>query len=187
MIAGPSGVGKGTIVNMLTTKYPDLFGFSVSHTTRRPRTGEVDGVNYHFIEDAEMQQLIEAGAFLEHAFVHTHYYGTSYEAITKNQREGKICILDIDVQGVENIKKSNLHCKYLFITPPSIDELEVRLRKRSSETDQKIKIRLDNARGEIAYGMEEGNFDGVVVNDDLDTAFEEVLDYLSEWYPDCSF
>mmetsp|Transcript_9553 Transcript_9553/g.14378 ORF Transcript_9553/g.14378 Transcript_9553/m.14378 type:complete len:296 (-) Transcript_9553:102-989(-) len=187
VIAGPSGVGKGTIISKLVASYPALFGFSVSHTTRAPRAGEVDGVQYNFVSSDEMTEAISAGKFIEHAHVHSNYYGTSFEAVQCIQAEGKICILDIDIQGVQSVKGSGLDCRYIFIAPPTIDELERRLRGRMSESDDKIRIRLENARGEIAYGMEKGNFDAVVVNDSIETTFEEIVRFLRHWYPNFEF
>lgn len=183
VVAGPSGVGKGTLEGMLMQRYPEHFGFSISHTTRQPRPAEQEGVHYYFVDDATMQEAIKANKFVEHAYVHTNYYGTSYEAVENIQQSGKICILDIDIQGVENIKTSNFKCRYLFISPPSIDVLEARLRARSTESEEKLQIRLKNARGEIGYGMTEGNFDAVVVNDDLEDAFAEIMELIMQWYP----
>lgn len=187
IIAGPSGVGKGTIISMLMNKFPNEFGFSVSHTTRDPRAGEEDGVQYHFTTVDDMTRDINDGKFIEHAEVHKNYYGTSFAAVEHIQAQGKICILDIDVQGVQNVKASGLGCKYIFIAPPTVDELERRLRGRQSESDDKINIRLQNARGEIAYGMEPGNFDAIVVNDALDTTYTEIIGLLREYYPGFNF
>jgi guanylate kinase len=187
IIAGPSGVGKGTIIAMLMKKFPDVFGFSVSHTTRDPRAGEVDGVQYHFVNMEQMTRDINEGKFIEHALVHTNYYGTSFSAVQHIQDQGKICILDIDVQGVQNVKVSGLECRKIFIAPPTIDELERRLRGRMSESDERISIRLHNARGEIAFGMEPGNFDSIVVNDALESTYAEIVDLLKGYYPKFSF
>lgn len=183
-ICGPSGVGKGTIINQLLAQFPNLFGFSVSHTTRAPRPGEVDGVHYYFVTKSEFEEAVDRGDFVEYAKVHTNYYGTSFQAIEKIRSQSKICILDIDVQGVQNVKKSKLDCKYLFITPPSIKELEARLKARNTETQDKIKIRLENAVSELAYSQVEGNFDAIIVNDELDVAYQAVVSKLQEWFPE---
>lgn len=187
IIAGPSGVGKGTIISLLMKNFPDTFGFSVSHTTRSPRAGEMDGVQYHFVDMEHMTREINEGKFIEHALVHTNYYGTSFAAVQNIQDQGKICILDIDVQGVQNVKVSGLECRKIFIAPPTIDELERRLRGRMSESDDRISIRLQNARGEIAYGMQPGNFDAIIVNDSLDTTYTEIKELLRSFYPNFSF
>ena len=118
------------VITRLLKEHPDKFGFSVSHTTRKPRPGEVDGVHYHFTTVEQIQKEIEDGKFIEHANVHGNYYGTSRAAVEKVLHSGKVCVLDIDVQGAEQVKKSSLHAKYLFVSPPSMDELEKRLRGR---------------------------------------------------------
>lgn len=184
VIAGPSGVGKGTIINMLLDKFPHIFGFSVSHTTRAPREGEVDGTHYNFVSKEEFEDAIERNDFVEHAKVHTNYYGTSYQAIDKIRAQNKICILDIDIQGVQSVKRSKLDSKYMFIAPPSMKELESRLRGRNTESAEKIKIRLENAVAEIDYSKEPGAFDCVIVNDDLNETFAKVVKFLQTWFPE---
>ena len=99
------------------------------------------------------------------------------------RKSGKVCILDIDIQGVQNVKKANLDCKYLFIEPPSLEDLESRLRGRNTETEDKIKVRLQNAAGELEYGKTEGNFDAVITNVDIDNSVQEVMTTLKSWYP----
>ncbi|KAL4176026.1 hypothetical protein KRP22_000981 [Phytophthora ramorum] len=183
VIAGPSGVGKGTLINLLLEQFPDTFGFSVSHTTRGPREGEVNGVAYHFTEKEKVLKEIEAGLFLEHAEVHGNVYGTSKRAVQDVQEKGKICILDIDIQGVQQVKKSGIRAKYLFIAPPSMDELEKRLRGRATETEDKIQLRVKNAAGEVAFGQQPGVFDSILVNKVVDDSFRELVVTLKQWYP----
>ena len=164
---------------------PSKFGFSVSHTTRSPRPGEVDGVHYHFVSIEQIQQDIADGKFLEHAQVHGNYYGTSLEAVETVQRQGKLCILDIDVQGVQTIKSDNKlpDALYVFVAPPSVENLEERLRGRGTETEEALARRLGNARRELEYGRGEGNFDMVLVNGSLNEAVEELADKMRGWYP----
>eukprot|EP01038_Epipyxis_sp_PR26KG_P008935 gene8935-12050_t len=183
VIAGPSGVGKGTLVNKLIDKYPSLFGFSVSHTTRQPRPGEENGVHYHFAQQEEINKKISRGEFLEYAQVHTNTYGTSFEAVQQVQNKGMVCVLDIDIQGVKNVKNSSITSKYVFISPPSLESLESRLRGRNTETEEKIQIRLKNAKDELEYGHTPGQFDSIIINDEIDRAFEELVDLLQQWYP----
>ncbi|KAI9922810.1 hypothetical protein PsorP6_002544 [Peronosclerospora sorghi] len=183
VIAGPSGVGKGTLINLLLEKFPNTFGFSVSHTTRSPREGEVDGVAYHFTEKEKMLEEIKDGLFLEHAEVHGNLYATSKRAVKDVQDKGKICILDIDIQGVQQVKKSGIHAKYLFIAPPSLEELEKRLRGRRTETEEKIQLRVKNAACEIAFGMQPNVFDAILVNSELVDSFQKLLALLKQWYP----
>ncbi|OQR95316.1 guanylate kinase [Achlya hypogyna] len=187
VIAGPSGVGKGTLINRLMTKYPELFGFSVSHTTRGPREGEVNGVAYHFVAIDEFDGEVAKGSFLEHANVHGNRYGTSKFAVEHVQAQEKICILDIDVQGVRQVKNAKMKVNYLFVAPPSMADLEKRLRGRGTETEDKIKIRIANAKGEVDFGTAEGNFDKVLVNNDLDEAFAELEETLAKLYPEVRF
>lgn len=187
VIAGPSGVGKGTLINRLLAQFPALFGFSVSHTTRGPREGEVDGVAYHFKPKEQVQQEIDAGLFLEHANVHGNIYGTSKRAVKSVQEQNKICILDIDIQGVQQVKSSGMRAKFLFISPPSIVELEKRLRGRATETEEKIQLRIQNAAGELAFSQTPGVFDATIVNEDLDESFAALLAQLRAWYPTVDF
>merc|ERR1711934_30736 len=176
VVTGPSGVGKGTLIGLLLKEYPDQIGFSVSHTTRKPRPGEIDGVHYHFVTKDDMKEMIAKDMFVEHAHVHSNIYGTSKRAVEDVKSKGKMCILDIDVQGAESVKAAKFDARFLFIAPPSIEELEARLRGRGTETEEKIQIRLGNARRELAYTKREGFWDKVLINNDLDAAFVEFKD-----------
>ena len=197
VIAGPSGVGKGTLINKLLEHYTpeeeddedgankggDYFGFSVSHTTRGARPGEIDGIHYHFSTRRDVQASIDNGDFIEYNEVHGNLYGTSFDAVNTVARSGRIAILDIDAQGVRKVKKSSLDPYYIFIAPPSMELLEKRLRDRGTETEEAIQIRTANARAEVEYGQAPGNFDYVLVNDDLDAAFKRLLWQLRQVYP----
>ena len=184
VVCGPSGVGKGTVIESLRNRFPpDVFGFSVSHTTRQPRPGEIDGQHYTFTTKEKIQTDIDQGLFVEHALVHGNYYGTSKTAIQVLQEEGKITILDIDMQGVKSVKESGISARYVFIAPPSRQELEDRLRGRGTETEEAIAKRLGNAAKEIEYGEEEGNFDKIFVNQDVEETVDEMVEVLSEWFP----
>ncbi|KAF0718971.1 Aste57867_1358 [Aphanomyces stellatus] len=187
VIAGPSGVGKGTLIAKLLAKYPTLFGFSVSHTTRGPRPGEENGVAYHFVTTPEFDEAVDGDAFLEYARVHGNGYGTSKASVQVVQAAQKICVLDIDIQGVQQVKTSDLTVHYLFVAPPSMADLEARLRGRGTESEDKIALRLANAAGELAYANEAGSFDKVLVNNDLEVAFAELEATLAAWYPDVQF
>lgn len=183
VIFGPSGVGKGTLIAKLQESFPDRFGFSVSHTTRAPRPGEQDGVHYHYTDRESMQRDIDSGLFIEHADVHGNMYGTSMAAVTAVQAVGKICILDIDVQGVQRIKQTSLGAKFVLVAPPSLSALEARLRGRGTEVEEKIQTRLRNAKGELDYGYGAGNADRIVVNDDLESAIADLQATVSAWFP----
>jgi len=171
VIVGPSGVGKGTLIAMLQREFPDKFGFSVSHTTRGPRPGEVNGVHYNFVDKAAMERDISSGKFLEHANVHQNIYGTSFAAVKNVTKAGKICLLDIDVQGAELVKKSGMDAAYVFIAPPSLQELERRLRGRGTETEDAVLKRLENAKKEMKSKDIAGFYDAIIINDDVDKAY----------------
>ncbi|KAF9181220.1 hypothetical protein BGZ51_005580 [Haplosporangium sp. Z 767] len=178
VITGPSGSGKSTLIEMLFRKHPSAFGFSVSHTTRLPRPGEKDGVAYHFVTTEQMQKLINQGHFLEHTMFSGNYYGTSKDAVQDVFDSGKVCILDIDLQGVKHVRESGLKARYVFVRPNSLGTLEERLRGRGTETEDSIEKRLARAREEWNYGMDPSNFDHIVVNDQLDRAYADLRDYI---------
>ncbi|KAL5744023.1 hypothetical protein ACOSQ2_027139 [Xanthoceras sorbifolium] len=172
VISGPSGVGKGTLISMLMKEFPSMFGFSVSHTTRAPREMEKDGVHYHFTERSVMEKEIKDGKFLEFASVHGNLYGTSIEAVEMVADAGKRCILDIDVQGARSVRASSLEAIFIFICPPSMQELEDRLRARGTETEEQILKRLRNAKEEIDQGTSSHIFDHILYNDKLEECYE---------------
>lgn len=174
IISGPSGVGKGTLIWKLREEFPSMFGFSVSHTTRAPRSNEHNGVDYHFTERSVMEKDIRVGKFLEYASVHGNLYGTSVEAVEVVADEGKRCILDIDVQGARSVRASSLEAIFIFICPPSFEELEKRLRARGTETEEQIQKRLQNAKAELEQGKSPGLFDHILVNDNLDTCYKKL-------------
>ena len=159
-------------------EYGEYFGFSVSHTTRNPRPGEEDGKDYHFVDKEKMQQLIDAGEFIENATFSGNNYGTSKASVEDVLNSGKICILDIDVQGVKAVKNTDLTPLFVFIKPPSLETLEERLRARGTETEESLSKRLGAAAAEMEYGETEGNFDTIIVNDDLETAYINLRDFV---------
>lgn len=167
ILASPSGAGKTTLTRRLLARVPD-FGFSVSHTTRRPRGNEVDGNDYHFVERSRFEALIAEGAFAEWAEVHGNLYGTSHAEIDRVRAEGKRGILfDIDYQGARQIKATRRDAIGVFILPPSLEELERRLRGRATDDEATIRRRFDKAIVEIEHYQ---FFDYLLVNDDLDRA-----------------
>jgi len=178
VICGPSGVGKGTLIDKIMAEFPNKFGFSVSHTTRKPRNSEQNGVHYHFTNLEEMNKEISEGKFVEFANVHGNLYGTSKAAVDTVMATGKTCILDIDVQGAEQVKKSSLKAHYMFIAPPSMEELEKRLRARGTETEESIQKRLHNAKKELEYIQKEGFWDIILQNDDLDQTYEKFKQWI---------
>lgn len=172
VLSGPSGAGKSTIINKASNEIGD-YHFSISTTTRKPREGETHGVEYYFVSKEEFENDIKAGNFLEYALVHDNYYGTSIKQVIDALKNGKLVIFDIDVQGHKLIRdKMGDITTSAFITPPSIKELEDRLRSRSSDTLETINRRLVNATKEIAAIDE---YDFIIINDDIDLASEQFI------------
>ena len=171
IISGPSGSGKSTLLGRLLKEENDLY-FSISSTTRAPRQGETEGVNYYFINKDKFKKGIDAGEFLEWAFVHGNYYGTSLKPVLKALEEGKIAIFDIDVQGF-NIAKSKFaeNITSVFITTASKNELKSRLQNRGTDSAQTIEKRLINAVGEMEHILE---YDYFLINDDLQNCYENL-------------
>ncbi|XP_078234534.1 guanylate kinase isoform X2 [Pogona vitticeps] len=150
------------------------------NTTRQPRPGEVNGKDYHFVTREEMQKEIDAGGFIEHAQFSGNLYGTSKAAIQAVQAQNQICILDIDMQGVKNIKKTDLNPIYISIQAPSIEVLEKRLRERQTETEESLQKRLNAASIDMELSKEPGLFDLIIINDDLEKAYNQLKNTLAE-------
>ena len=148
VISGPSGAGKGTLVSKLLDKDPS-FAFSVSVTTRGRRENEIEDVHYHFISEEEYDKLLSEDAFLEHASVHGHRYGTLKSEVYERMERGQNVLLDIDPQGARAVMEKEKDCVSVFILPPSYHDLKVRLHTRNTEVEEEIQRRLNNARGEI--------------------------------------
>lgn len=170
VVSAPSGCGKGTLLAEVLKN--DSFYYSVSATTRAPREGEVNGVNYHFTSKEDFEKLIASGGVLEYAQYCGNYYGTPRKAVEDKLAEGKDVILEIEVQGAMKIKQSCPEAVFVFILPPSVETLRERLEKRGTETADVIAKRVAEARGEIEKAY---NYDYVIVNDDLDTAVSEFI------------
>ena len=170
IVSAPSGAGKTTLCNRLRTEFPEL-RFSVSHTTRKPRPTEVDGREYHFVDQDAFEQMARVHAFAEWAKVHDHHYGTSKQEIELARASSGGVIFDIDFQGARQIRAHYPEAVGVFILPPSLAELERRLRGRGTEDEETTIRRLHNAKGEIAhYGL----FEYVIVNDDVARASERL-------------
>jgi len=155
----------------LFAEHPGKFAFSVSHTTRSPRPGELDGVQYNFVSREDFSSLLDRGGFVEHAEFSGNLYGTSKQAIASIVESGKRCILDIEVQGVRQIKSTDLNPVYCFIAPPSLAALRNRLVGRGTESEAAVEKRLKTALVEIDYAQLPGAHDHIIVNDDLDRAY----------------
>jgi guanylate kinase len=153
VICGPSGSGKGTLIQKILETYPNSFQLSVSHTSRSPRPGEIDGYHYHFKSLEYIENDIKNGKipYIEYAYVHNNLYGTRQDAVDMIHDQKKVCILDVDVNGVKQLKNVHFHGKYLFIRPLTLNDLEKRLRKRNTENESTILLRLENAKKELEY------------------------------------
>lgn len=172
ILSGPSGCGKSTLLKEVYKNIEDYY-FSISTTTRQPREGEKDGVDYFFVKKEEFQEDIKSGHFLEWAEVHGNYYGTSLKPIKKALAKGQLVIFDIDVQGHEIVrKKLNDMVTSVFITTPSLKELEQRLTSRNTDSDEVIEKRLNNAKHEIKYIKK---YDYFLINDDLEVASKKLV------------
>ena len=170
VIAAPSGAGKTSLIEALMREDPSL-KISVSYTTRPPRPGEKDGVDYHFVDDASFLAMRDRGEFLESAQVHGNRYGTSKKVILDAVKRGEDLILEIDWQGARQVRRLYPDCVGIFILPPSVEELERRMRARGQDSDAVIRRRLENAREELEHA---GEFKYAIINKDFENAKREL-------------
>jgi len=170
VITAPSGAGKTSLIEAVMREDPTL-KISVSYTTRAPRKGEQDGVDYHFVDERTFRAMQQRGEFLESAEVHGNHYGTAKKVILDAIATGEDLILEIDWQGAQQVRRLYPGCVGIFILPPSIDELERRMRARGQDSDAVIRRRLDNAREELAHA---GEFKYAIINKDFETARREL-------------
>ncbi len=170
VLSGPSGVGKGTVLRALLDDYRDIC-YSVSATTRKPRRGEVDGVDYFLISEEEFKELVEKNEFIEWAEVHNNYYGTPINYVEETLEKGNDVILEIDIQGARQIIDTYQEAVFVFLAPPSLEELKSRIYGRGTESEEVIKTRLNNANKELE---EAERYDYLIVNDKLDQAIEKL-------------
>ena len=175
VLSGPSGVGKSTVIAELLGQRRDIY-FSVSFTTRAPRVGEADGVNYNFVDRAEFERMIAAGELLEHAEYVGNYYGTSMRVIEEKLAAGVDVLLDIEVQGAAKVRARCPEAALIFIIPPSFEELERRLRGRNTDSEEVITGRLQKAREEY---RQIPSYDYLVVNDSVSEAAGEIISILT--------
>ena len=172
VLCGPSGAGKSTLVGQLREALPGQIRFSVSYTTRPMRAGEVHGEDYFFVTQDAFAELVAADAFLEHATVHANSYGTHRRQVEELAEGGAIVVLDIDVQGAAQVRATGADVVFIFVLPPSVEELETRLRGRATDAEDVIAGRLAVARSEMS---EAGLFDYALVNGELDLAVGDLL------------
>ena len=176
VLTGPSGVGKGTLMRALLERHPELY-YSVSATTRPPRKGEIDGKHYYFMSRSKFEQLVARGEFLEWAEFAGNYYGTPRESVLSQIRAGKSVVLEIELEGARQVRASFPSAKSIFILPPSIEELENRIRGRGQDPEEAIHRRLNRAKEEIMAASE---FDVQIVNDDFEKALNAVESTMCE-------
>ncbi len=176
VITAPSGAGKTSLIDALMRDDPSL-KLSLSYTTRAPRPGEKDGVDYHFVDDATFLAMQSRGEFLESAEVHGNRYGTARRVITEALARGADLILEIDWQGARQVREKYPDCVGIFILPPSIEELERRMRARGQDADAVIRRRLEAARGEMEHA---GEFDYAIINKDFQTAQRELTEIIQK-------
>jgi len=164
----------------LMSEYGSEFGFSISHTTRNPRPGEVDGKDYHFVTREQMKEAISKGEFIEHAEFSGNIYGTSKRSVSQVLESMRICVLDIDVQGVKSLKTvPDFQSKRLvFIQPPCLNTLKTRLVERGTETEESLAKRLSAAQTEMDYGLAPGNFDLIIVNHEVNNSYTELRGFI---------
>ena len=170
VLSGPSGVGKSTVIAELLSQRNHIY-FSVSYTTRQPRVGEQNGVNYNFVDRTEFERMISAGELLEYAEYVDNYYGTSLKAIQEQLDAGVDVLLDIEVQGAAKVRSRCPGALFIFIIPPSFEELSRRLHRRNTDSEDVIAGRLEKARGEF---REIPNYDYLVINDKVSGAGAEI-------------
>lgn len=170
VLSGPSGSGKGTVSQELLKNNKDIV-FSTSVTTRTPRPGEVDGENYFFVDIDKFEDMAKNNELLEYAFVHTNYYGTPKEFVFNEIEKGEIVLVEIDVQGALQIKKNYKDAIFIFLIPPTIDELKQRLTNRGTETEEEIKVRFENAFKELDFV---GEYDYFIINDKVEQAVSNI-------------
>jgi guanylate kinase len=174
VVTAPSGAGKTSLINALLREDPRL-KLSISYTTRSPRPGEQDGREYHFVDDATFLAMRARGEFLESAEVHGHRYGTSRQVINEALARGDDLVLEIDWQGARQVRALYPGCVGIFIHPPSVEELERRMRSRGQDAEAVIRRRLDNAREELAHA---GEFEYAIINKDFETAKRELAEII---------
>ena len=177
IISAPSGAGKTTLCRRVHEQYPDMH-YSVSYTSRNPRKSEQEGIDYHFIDRNEFENLINSGRWAEWALVYGNYYGTSADFLDAGLRAGKDVLLDLDVQGTRQLLERYAECVAIFIRPPSIEALRQRLEKRGTDSAETIAVRLDHAEKEMA---QQDIYQHVIVNDELAAALVQLISIIEQY------
>lgn len=182
VISGPSGVGKGTVRKALFEREGHDLVYSVSMTTRKPRDGEIEGIDYYFVSQEEFERQIEVDNLLEYAKFVGNYYGTPYDKVEEQLNNGNEVVLEIEVQGAIQVKAKKPDAVFIFIAPPSYKALEQRLRRRGTESEEIIKERLEKAYREIEQAPA---YDYIVINDDVDNAADRIMAIIRAEHAKC--
>ena len=175
ILSAPSGTGKTTICKLLTQKLPDL-KLSISHTTREPRNGEVEGTDYHFTSKKEFEEKIERGEFLEWAKVFKNYYGTAFESVDRHHLNGDDVLIELDVQGAQSLRDIHYKAVFIFMMPPSLEVLETRLNNRGTESPSKIQERLKTSKKEMQLSP---LYDYILTNVDVEQTIDHLLSIIT--------
>ena len=171
IISAPSGTGKTTVCKILKQKLPKL-KFSISHTTREPRDSETDGIDYHFISEENFEDKIKHDKFIEWAKLYQYYYGTAFESIDSHKKNGDDVLIELDVQGAKSLRKLNYEAIFIFILPPSLKELEIRLRSRNTESESSISDRLKSSKNEVQQFK---LYDYILTNVNIEETAENII------------
>ena len=181
VLSSPSGAGKTTITKKLSQKYPNI-KISISHTTRKPRPNEIDGVDYHFVSQVEFEELIKKNNFYEHAKIFDNYYGTSKNSVNKLHQENYDVVFDIDWQGTKQLSKfKELNLIKIFILPPDKDELKKRLINRNQDNNEVVEKRLKQYENDVRHWFD---YDYVVINNDLESCFRQIEKIITTYKKD---
>ncbi len=175
ILSAPSGTGKTTVCKLLKQKLPDL-KFSISHTTREPRDGEAEGTAYHFISQKEFEEKIKRGEFLEWAKVFEKHYGTAFESVNRHLNNGKDVLIELDVQGAQSLRDINYKAIFIFMMPPSLEELKTRLNKRGTESTSKIQDRLETSKKEM---QQSPLYDYILTNSDTEETTNNLISIIT--------
>ncbi|MCE5201658.1 MAG: guanylate kinase [Synergistaceae bacterium] len=177
VLSGPAGVGKGTVLREVFSRLDNII-YSISCTTRAPRPGEIDGIHYHFMDENVFKKMVEDGMFLEWAKVHGNYYGTRKDIVLEMLEKGMDVLLEIDVQGAEQVKRKMPESVTIFIQPPSFEELVKRLTGRGTESPEDLELRIKDAKTEIKYA---DRFEHQIINDTVDKAAEDFIKIVKKY------
>jgi len=176
-----------SVSNKLVELFPQYFAYPLKHTSRVPRQGEENGIHYHFVQKSDIESAIDRGEFVEYNNFQNSIFGTSVHSIDDVRRDGKICVLDMDYKTIQLVKDSMLVVKFVFLTPPSIEDLSIRLKELNQETTTKISGRIQIAAGELEAVRNDAHIDKVVINDNIDQCVNRIIYSLDGWYPEFNF